>query len=537
MWCKIYELLMRYLSIIVCCFLLIGCAKRGSITGGLKDTIPPVLIQSIPKNFSTDFKGNEIKLVFDELIKIKDVNKQLIVSPPMKDAPQILPTGVSKFITIKIKDTLQPNTTYSFNFGQSIQDNNEGNPYQQFKYIFSTGSYIDSLAVLGTIKDAYSKKTDNFVSVMLYEYDENFDDSIVYKENPRYITNTLDSIKAFSLENLKAGKYLLVAMKDVNNNNKFDPKTDKIGFFNEPIIVPENAIYSLELFKEELPFKPTRASQASGNKIYLGYEGKSKDIELKLKNDSTELPIKVTPLAGKDSLQIWYPKQKADSLKLWIKTDKLEKKLNVKLKDMYADSLSVSIVQSGILHFRDTLALRSSTPLSTFDYTKVTLISKDSVAVKYEPFYDEKNQQLNFIFKKEALETYHLSALPGAFTDMFEKTNDSLQFRLSTRNVSEYGNLRLNLNGVKSYPIIVELTDDSGKILATKYVTEAKTIDFEQLQPALFTVRVIYDTNKNGVWDTGSYLEKRQTEEVIYIKNPVDVRANWDVVETINLGG
>jgi hypothetical protein len=204
---------------------------------------------------------------------------------------------------------------------------------------------------------------------------------------------------------------------------------------------------------------------------------------------------------------------------------------------MFADTLSISLVQSGILHFRDTLAVRSSTPLSTFDYSKVTLISKDSVAVKYEPFYDEKRQQLNFIFKKEALENYELSALPGAFTDMFEMTNDSLKFRLSTRNVSEYGNLRLNLNGVKSYPIIVDLTDNKGKILASTYVTEAKTIDFEQLQPAIFTVRVIYDVNKNGVWDTGNFLEKRQSEEVIYIKRPVDVRANWDVVEPINLGG
>ena len=159
------------------------------------------------------------------------------------------------------------------------------------------------------------------------------------------------------------------------------------------------------------------------------------------------------------------------------------------------------------------------------------------MAVAYQPFYDEKKQQLNFIFKKEPLENYQLSALPGAFTDMFAKTNDSLQFRLSTRNVSEYGNLRMNLSGVKSYPIIVELTNDVGKILANAYVTEAKTIEFEQVQPALFTVRIIYDVNKNGVWDTGNYLEKRQSEEVIYIKRPVDVRANWDVVEPINLGG
>ena len=108
-------------------FVVIGCAKRGSITGGLKDTIAPVLKVSFPENFNKNFKGNQIKLVFDENVKLKDLKKQLIVSPPMKNEPLILPTTASKTITIKIKDTLQPNTTYSFNFGQSIADNNEGN--------------------------------------------------------------------------------------------------------------------------------------------------------------------------------------------------------------------------------------------------------------------------------------------------------------------------------------------------------------------------------------------------------------------------
>ena len=147
----------RYILILLA-VLMVGCAKRGNITGGLTDTIPPVLKQSIPKNFSTGFNGNEVKLFFDEYVKLKDVNKQLVVSPPMNTPPTITPTNASKYITIKIKDTLQPNTTYSFNFGQSIQDNNEGNPYPQFKYVFSTGTYIDSLSVNGTISDALEKK-------------------------------------------------------------------------------------------------------------------------------------------------------------------------------------------------------------------------------------------------------------------------------------------------------------------------------------------------------------------------------------------
>lgn len=171
----------KYFSLLLI-LLTIGCAKRGSITGGTKDTIAPVLKSSLPKNFSTNFTGKEIKLVFDEYVKLKNANKQLIISPPMKNQPEILPYNASKIVTIKIKDTLLPNTTYSFNFGQSIEDNNEGNPYSQFKYVFSTGSYIDSLSLNVRVKDALEKKTDNFVSVMLYEINENFNDSTIYKK-------------------------------------------------------------------------------------------------------------------------------------------------------------------------------------------------------------------------------------------------------------------------------------------------------------------------------------------------------------------
>ena len=225
-----------------------SCAKRGNITGGTKDTIAPVLKASFPKNMSTNFNGKEIKLVFDEYVKLKNINKQLIISPPMKRQPDILPQNASKILTIKIKDTLQPNTTYSFNFGQSIEDNNEGNPYSQFKYVFSTGPYIDSLKINVKVKDALEKKVDNFVSVMLYEINEKFNDSTIYKETPKYITNTLDSLKVVSIENIKAGKYLLLALKD-NGNNKFNPKSDKIGFQKQYITIPNDTVFEVELFK------------------------------------------------------------------------------------------------------------------------------------------------------------------------------------------------------------------------------------------------------------------------------------------------
>ena len=137
--------------------IIVSCAKRGSISGGLKDTIAPVLKVGFPKNYSTSFTGQSIKLTFDEYVKLKDINKQLIISPPIAKKPQILPLTASKTVSINFLDPLEPNTTYSLNFGQSIEDNNEGNPYKQFKYIFSTGTFIDSLSISGNIKDAYNK--------------------------------------------------------------------------------------------------------------------------------------------------------------------------------------------------------------------------------------------------------------------------------------------------------------------------------------------------------------------------------------------
>src|SRR5690606_8013779 len=161
--------------------------------------------------YAINFKATEIKLYFDEYVKLKNLSKQLIISPPMNTMPEITPlSSASKYITIKIFDTLQSNTTYAFNFVNIIVDKNEDNTFPFYRYVFSTGSYIDSLEVKGNVKDALLLNTDTFVSVMLYEVDSAYTDSLVYKQLPKYITNTLDSTTTFTLSNLKAGKYKLI---------------------------------------------------------------------------------------------------------------------------------------------------------------------------------------------------------------------------------------------------------------------------------------------------------------------------------------
>ncbi len=513
----------------------VSCAKRGSITGGTKDTLAPVLKMSFPKNYTTGFTGNEIKLVFDEYVKLKDVKKQLIVSPPMKNAPDILPPTASKTLTIKINDTLLPNTTYSFNFGQSIEDNNEGNPYRQFKYVFSTGTYIDSLRLRGVIKDAFEKTPDKYVSVMLYEAKDGFNDSIVYKENPRYITNTLDSVPTFTLENLKAGRYKLTALKDMNSNNKFDPKTDKIAFHKEFVTIPNDTLYEMELFQETAPFKAIKPTLASGNRFYMGYSGQPKGVKATLKNGADIIETIITKVAEKDSINIWYKPVKADSLHLTVTKNDYNEDFTLKFKPAKVDSLSFSPKQNGTLPLRDEFVITASRPLVKINDTLISVTKKDSSSVAFTTAYDEFLQQLKIAFQKEPLEKYKIVALPGAVVDFYDKPNDTLKYELATKNISDYGNLRLGLKNVRKFPIIIELTDAKGKIVATQYSEGSTSIQFDALEPQRYTLRVIYDENGNREWDTGNYLQNRQSEEVIYFPGEIDVRANWDGDQTFTL--
>jgi uncharacterized protein (DUF2141 family) len=523
-----------------------SCAKRGSISGGLKDTIAPVLKSCFPKNNTTNFNVKTVTFTFDEYVKLKNVNKQLIISPPLKYLPEISPSNASKTITLKIKDTLQPNTTYSFNFGESIQDNNEGNPLSQFQFLCSTGTYIDSLSIKGSIADAHDLKTDHFVSVFLYEANEKYTDSIVYKENPRYVTNTLDSAMTFQLDHLKAGKYRLVAVKDQNNNNRFNPKEDKIGFLQHFITVPNDSVFALKLFKEIPANKTVKPTQASANRVLLGYEGDPSQIKVSLTKSGENYPVLLSKFPKKDSIQIWHKpikwaaktkedKAKIDSIAVQVTNGKELKNFVVKLKGLKVDSLSVKPVFTGVLPLKNEFELESATPIVKWDESKISIKRKDSTLVAFTVANDTWNQKLTLAFTKEPLEKYKIQLLPGALTDFMEQSNDSLVYKIETKNTTEYGNLQLNFTNAKRFPLLVELTDKSGEVIEQAVVESQQPLSFVLLKPEKYTLRVIYDDNRNKVWDAGNFLAKRQSEEVFYFPKELDVRANWDVEQTVNL--
>ena len=323
-------------------------------------------------------------------------------------------------------------------------------------------------------------------------------------------------------------------MKD-NGNNKFNPKTDKIGFQKQYVTIPNDTVFEVELFKEKLPFKPIKPAQIAANRIIMGYEGNPKNVKVVVKNGAEIIPSLVTQFPKKDSVQVWFKPVKVDSLQVVVQKDTFVKDFMVAIKKQKADTIALSPNYTGNIPLRERFTLNSGIPLVKFDKTKMSIVNKDSIAVPFETEYDEFEQKLVFNFIKEPLEKYKIKLLPNALVDFYDTPNDTLSYRITTKNTSDYGNLKVTLENVKRFPIVVELTDKEGKVKATAYSDTNPIIEFLALEPSIYTLRIIYDDNKNKEWDTGSYMEKRQSEEVIYFPEEIDVRDNWDVIETFNL--
>lgn len=516
------------------------CARKGSPTGGPKDVTPPVLIRAEPENMSTNFKEDKIRLYFDELVKLENVQEQLIVSPPLKYQPLLSPQGgANKFVEIVIKDTLKENTTYTINFGQSIIDNNEGNPNSFLTYVFSTGDYIDSLHLQGVIKDAFNKEADDFVSVMLYEIDSTYTDSTIFKRPPNYITNTLDSTILFNLKNLKKGTYALMALKDQAMNNVFDQNSDKIGFIKDTVHLPTDSIYLLNLFKEVPDYGVAVPTFAAKNKISFGYYGDGKDIVISpISNIPDSVDTKIMKERNKDTLNFWFTPYEVDSILFTIVNEnlKLVDTFNVKSRKVGIDSLQVSPNHTGNLNFNESFSLLANTPLRSFDSTKISIVKQDTLPVAYSVSLDTLENKLDFDFELEPNERYKIQLLPGSLTDFFNISNDSLSYNLGTRSYADFGDLTVSLTGNNlQYPLIVQLTNEKEEVQREQYALENKTFEFDNLEPGNYLLRVLFDENQNGKWDTGNYLKRIQPEKVSYYPNLIEMRANWIENITFNI--
>jgi uncharacterized protein (DUF2141 family) len=527
--------------------ILVQCAKPGSPTGGPKDSIPPRLINASPKLNTVQFDKSEIRLTFDEYISLKDLSKQLIVSPPLeREKYTVYPqTGAAKKVTIILKDSLLEETTYTFNFGESIVDFNESNPLPYFTYVFSTGSEIDSLTLKGRVFDAFEKDTERFISLQLYPIDSSYTDSTIYTKKPFYVTNTLDTL-LFEFKNLKAGKYKLIAIQDVGSNYLFDQSTDKIGFLSAPITLPTDSLITLNLFKEKQTFAWTDPVYVNDHHVFLGHYGQYEEQKFDI---LTPLPKEFSYLVNSnretDSLNFWFKGPALDSLQFSfpMRDTLLTKTVYLKQEEPLADSLVVSPQTKGNLSLTSPYMIMSNLPIINTDSTKVTVFGKDSITLPVGLKVIENYDRIALDFKVLPNDNYDITLFPEALVDFMGNTNDTLNFKINTKKIEDYGNLFIRLQYEDPEPFILQVLDNS---LAVKryYDTPNATgvYEFPLLDAGTYYLRLIKDTNGNKQWDTGDYLKGIQPEPVIYFLDPltlsaqaIELRANWDLNETFNV--
>lgn len=531
----------KLISAVLLIVVINGCAKRGSPTGGPVDSIPPVLINASPKINSTNFDSKEIRLTFDEFVKLDKVDEQLIISPPLnKSSYEVKPlNGVTKKVFLEFIDSLETETTYSINFGNSIKDNNEGNPLTFFSYTFSTGETIDSLYVRGNISDAFDKETDDYISIHLYRIDSIFNDSIIYNNRPTYISNSLDST-SYQFKNIKEGKYLILALKDIDNNYFFDPFYDKIGFIDSLITLPRDSIINFKLFKEETSLIWDKPHFINSEKIGFGYYGK---LDLKNIKIESSIPDSVnytyTKENEKDTLIFWLSKNSFDSLNFNLIEKDTTKLVTVKFdraKDTLIDSLSISPKTANIIHLKETFKLSSNIPLKNIEDSLITIRDIDSLIVPFTTSINDNLDQIDIEFEVSPSDNYRVFILPEAIKDVRGVSNDTLQYNVVSQSLEDYGNVYLDVIRNSNSKFILQMIDSNGEVIRVfKNVNQDATYNFDYVRPGKYIFRLIEDANNNDKWDTGNYLKKIKPERVYYFSNELEVRANWDLNETFNL--
>ncbi len=524
--------ILRFIFFSITVLILSNCARTGRPEGGPKDEDAPLFVTANPPYKTVNFDKKEIRLNFNEYIKLKDLNKQLIVSPPLKTPLFVSPQGsASKFLDLSILDTLKENSTYIINFGNAIEDNNEGNKLERFKYVFSTGSYIDSLTTSGEVKDAFLDAKLKNTNVLLYRIDSSFNDSIVFKTKPNYVTNTLDTTH-FNLSNLKKGKYLMIALKENVNDYLFNPKEDKIGFYKDTITLPQDSILEnpILLFKELQPYRLRRGKEITKGKIEFGFEGEAENLKVEIISKTPKDFKSISKFEkDKDTLNYWYTPIEADSLNFIVTNNNFIDTVTVKLRKKKIDSLLLKSTISNTLHLRDTFFIEGNNPITKIDTSKIVLTDKDTLAVSYSSFISKKENKIGLIFDKKPQEKYKLNVLPEAIFDIFEQKNDTLKYHFSTKEIEDYGRITIDIVNQTSENLIIELLEgkDKDKLLERTFVTESTQLRFNNLEPKTYYFRAIIDTNKNNKWDTGNYLLKSQPEKIIYFTEELELRANY----------
>lgn len=482
-------------------------------TGGAKDIVEPKPKSSTPANGSANFKGKEIEIQFNEYIVLKEVQNQFIISPSQQE-PTI--TKKNKSLNIKFEEPLQNDKTYILNFGNSISDYTENNVLKDYKFIFSTGPQIDTLTLKGKVIDAFS--TEGLKDILICLYADTSSDSAFYLSKPNYTVRSKDS-GLYTFTNLQQGKYKLFALRETNNNKRYDSGDESIAFADSIVQLDSSATQTtLKLFREIPATLRVVNKDIYYQKVNLQLNKKFEQIDIASTLQNIDTIIQST---NKDSISIYF-NTRTDTNKLIISTSNWKDTIDVKFPKSLKKQAFTTIINPVIQN--DTVSIYT-TDLATITNADSIILMEDSNARTFRINQSSFNTfQIIYPFNQKS--TYTLSLLDSAICDYQGQKNKKISQKLEFYNPENFGTLRLTIDPIYSNKII-ELLNDKSQVVR-RVDNYNNVIYFTNLAPSTYRIRVIDDTNKNKRWDTGNFSKKIQPEEVKYQLTTIKIRANWD---------
>lgn len=567
-----------------------SCANTGNPNGGPYDETPPKFVSSTPLPNQTNYKGQKVEILFDELIQIESPSENVIVTPPQRELPIIRAAG--KKAVVELKDTMKPNTTYTIDFTNSLADNNEKNVYENFTFAFSTGDVIDTLEVSGILLNAENLEPMPGITIGLHS---DLTDSAFVKF-PFVRTSRTNDRGRFTIRNIASGTYRIYALNDVNRDYRFDQPGEEIAFLDS-LVVPtfEPATRQDTIWKDSLTidtiqtvaftrFLPDdielRLFKEAFVRQYMTRPERPEEHYFTLRfnapPDTAPIPV---PLNFTPADSTWYFVQKVEggaSVNYWLMDSTVWKQDTLQMQVTYPKSDSLNILRPQtdtiqvVLRRRpepkkkrkkeeeepepvvflgmqvdapssmdlfDTISITFNEPVLELDTSMFFLGQMvDSVwqPVSFMLFPDTTNS-LNFFLNRtwKYGEKYRLTVDSAVVRSLYGKWNNRFTSDFRIKQEEEYGHLYINVNGVNP-PAFVELLNTSDVPVRRAPLKDGGVL-FMDLKPDKYYARIILDANANGRWDTGNYSEKRQPEAVYYSPKMYQIMQNWQIEETWNV--
>ncbi len=562
------------------------CANQGYPEGGPVDETPPRMISSVPPVNSTNFDGDEIRIEFNELIVLKEAFQKVMVSPPLNTPPVI--RGVGNQVVVTFEEELQPGTTYTIDFADAIQDNNEGNVLEGFSFSFSTGETQDSLEISGHVFDAYTHTPVDGVIVMAHT---NLSDTAFTDMVPPRVAKTNEKGE-FTIRNLAEGKYRIYALEDMNRDYKFDQPGERIAWHDEIVepsfeyrdrvdsLFTDSVTLDTVLITQELVYIPDSLKlflfQSDYKEQYLDSRERNERHRLDFFfNRKLEKPLEVKIINAEPEKEDWFVYERSlnhDTVMVWLNDSSL----------ISRDSLTVEIIYpvrdslKNLVDKRDTLnmfhrereekrrkrrgdddeevakvdPLRISSPGGNLEIgskayfnfpAPLTEVYLDSLTLSME--VDSVFQPVTFDLQQDSIRIRQFALVhdwkPGAnyqfhldsaaFRDIYGRVNSPSNGSLMVKTEDSYGILYVDASGMRDDALLQVL--NSQEVVVRKGVLpENGKLAFRYLKPGKYYLRILDDANQNGEWDTGSFSENRQPERMLYYPDVIEIRANWDQV-------